>query len=51
MEHVIELSHVTKDFGGNRGVFDIDFSVQKGEVFGYLVPNGAGAKSEKCPKE
>mgnify|MGYP001774777479 CR=1 FL=1 len=42
MEHVIELSHVTKDFGGNRGVFDIDFCVQKGEVFGYLGPNGAG---------
>ncbi|MGN0437620.1 MAG: ABC transporter ATP-binding protein [Lachnospiraceae bacterium] len=38
----IEISHVTKDFGQGKGVFDISFSVKKGEVFGYLGPNGAG---------
>ncbi len=38
----IEIDHVTKDFGQGRGVFDISFSVKKGEVFGYLGPNGAG---------
>lgn len=42
MEKIIEISHVTKDFGANRGVFDINFHVQRGEVFGYLGPNGAG---------
>lgn len=42
MEHVIELTLVTKDFGNNRGIFDIDLQVQRGEVFGYLGPNGAG---------
>ena len=42
MDPVIEIIHVTKDFGGEKGVFDINFSVPKGEVFGYLGPNGAG---------
>ena len=40
--HPIEINNVTKDFGQGRGVFDISFSVKKGEVFGYLGPNGAG---------
>src|SRR5574344_2747122 len=39
---VIEVSHVTKDYGSKRGVFDISFEVNKGECFGFLGPNGAG---------
>lgn len=39
---VIEVKHLTKDYGSGRGVFDVSFSVEKGEVFGFLGPNGAG---------
>ena len=39
---VIDVVHLTKDYGSGRGVFDISFSVEKGEVFGFLGPNGAG---------
>ena len=39
---IIKISNLTKDYGNNRGVFDISFEVKKGEVFGFLVPNGAG---------
>ena len=39
---VIEVSHLTKDYGSKRGVFDISFEVNKGECFGFLGPNGAG---------
>lgn len=42
MEHIMELSHVTKDYGNQKGIFDVNFTVEVGEVFGYLGPNGAG---------
>lgn len=39
---VIEIKHLTKDYGNGRGIFDVSFSVEKGEVFGFLGPNGSG---------
>lgn len=42
MEHMIEVSHLTKDYGQGRGVYDVSFFVDKGECFGFLGPNGAG---------
>ena len=39
---VIELRNLTKDYGSGRGVFDVSFAVEQGEVFGFLGPNGAG---------
>lgn len=38
----IVVENLTKDYGFNRGVFDISFHVNKGEVYGFLGPNGAG---------
>ena len=38
----IEVSHLTKHFGGRTAVADVSFSVARGEVFGFLGPNGAG---------
>ncbi len=39
---VIEIKNLTKDYGHNRGVFDVSIDVEKGEVYGFLGPNGAG---------
>lgn len=39
---VIEVLNVTKDYGNNKGIFDVNFKVEKGEVLGFLGPNGAG---------
>jgi ABC-2 type transport system ATP-binding protein len=33
---------LTKDYGGGRGLTDLDLEVGAGEVFGFLGPNGAG---------
>lgn len=42
MENIISVKNLTKDYGQNRGVFDVSLEVRKGEVFGFLGPNGAG---------
>jgi ABC-2 type transport system ATP-binding protein len=39
---IISVSHLVKAFGSFRAVDDISFTVQKGEIFGFLGANGAG---------
>lgn len=38
----IEINNLTKDYGQDRGIFDISLSVDQGEVFGFAGINGAG---------
>ncbi len=40
--HAIEVSHLTKKFGALTALNDVNFSVERGETFGFLGPNGAG---------
>src|SRR5262245_23799581 len=42
MAEVIRAEQLTKSYGQNRGIIDVDFEVEQGEVFGFLGPNGAG---------
>ena len=42
MNPAIAIEHLTKTYGSKRGVTDLTFAVNPGEVFGYLGPNGAG---------
>ena len=39
---IIQVEHLTKDYGHNRGVFDVTINVKPGECYGFLGPNGAG---------
>jgi ABC-2 type transport system ATP-binding protein len=41
-ETVIRVDHITKDYGGGRGVFDLNFEVRRGEIFGFVGTNGSG---------
>ena len=38
----IEVETLTKWYGSARGVEDLSFSIERGEIFGYLGPNGSG---------
>ena len=42
MTNALETKGLTKDYGSGHGIFDLDLTVNEGEVFGYLGPNGAG---------
>jgi ABC-2 type transport system ATP-binding protein len=39
---VVRADALTKTYGGERGVTELEFEVAPGEVFGFLGPNGAG---------
>ncbi|WP_379970770.1 ATP-binding cassette domain-containing protein [Ectobacillus sp. sgz5001026] len=40
--NVIELNGLTKSYGKARGIEDVSFHVEEGEIFGFIGPNGAG---------
>ncbi|MCD7950109.1 MAG: ABC transporter ATP-binding protein [Erysipelotrichaceae bacterium] len=42
MTPIIRINHITKDYGHQRGIFDIDLTINQGEVWGYIGINGAG---------
>ncbi len=42
MDNALEVKGLTKKYGEFTAVKGIDFSVLRGEIFGFLGPNGAG---------
>mgnify|MGYP001175456732 CR=1 FL=1 len=42
MPEAIALVNLTKYYGKNRGVENLNFAVEEGEIFGFIGPNGAG---------
>jgi ABC-2 type transport system ATP-binding protein len=42
MSNVLEVSGLTKQFGGFTAVNNISFTIKEGEIMGLLGPNGAG---------
>lgn len=39
---LIEVNGLTKYYGKSRGIVDVSFNVEEGEIFGFIGPNGAG---------
>ncbi len=39
---IIKINNLTKDYGNKKGIFNVNISIKKGEVFRFLGPNGAG---------
>ena len=40
--NVIEINNLTKYYGKERGIIDVNFNVEENEIFGFIGPNGAG---------
>ena len=42
METILEIKNLSKFFGKNKVVENINLEIKAGEIFGFLGPNGAG---------
>lgn len=42
MANVIEINKLTKYYGKSKGIENVTFNVEEGEIFGFIGPNGAG---------
>ncbi len=39
---IIEIKNLTKYYGKQKGIEEVSFKVEEGEIFGFIGPNGAG---------
>lgn len=39
---IIEAKNLTKSYGKNRGIENVNIDVKEGEIYGFIGPNGAG---------
>jgi len=39
---IIEVNKLTKYYGKSRGIVEVSFAEEEGEIFGFIGPNGAG---------
>lgn len=38
----IKISNLTKSYGKNRGIKNVNLEIKEGEIYGFIGPNGAG---------
>ena len=40
--NIVEIKKLTKYYGKDRGIINVDLNIEEGEIFGFIGPNGAG---------
>lgn len=46
---IIILDKLSKNYGKHRGIEEISFAVERGEIFGFIGPNGAESPPPSAP--
>lgn len=41
-DYIVDVKHLTKSFNNKPAVSDVSLKVRRGEIFGFLGPNGSG---------
>ena len=41
-EYIVDVEHLSKSFNGKPAVVDVSLKIKRGEIFGFLGPNGSG---------
>lgn len=39
---ILEVKELKKKYGSSRGITSVNFTVEKGDIYGFIGPNGAG---------
>lgn len=47
--YIIETKNLTKQYGSQKSVADLNIHVQKGRIYGLLGRNGAGKTTNTIP--
>lgn len=42
MTSIINTRDLTKNYGSDKGIIDLNLDIEQGEIFGFIGPNGAG---------
>ena len=40
--NIVEINNLTKYYGDVKGIENVSFNIEEGEIFGFIGPNGAG---------
>lgn len=46
MNYILEINNLTKTYSRKKVIDNVNMKIKKGEIYGFLGPNGAGYYNE-----